>query len=103
MANVRFKAIVPARYASSRLPGKPLADICGKPMVVRVLERALASGAEEVWVATDHAGVRDAVEAAGGKVLLTNPDHPTGTDRLAEVVTRLGLGSWRHRGQCAGR
>ncbi|PLK49807.1 3-deoxy-manno-octulosonate cytidylyltransferase [Uliginosibacterium sp. TH139] len=90
MACVRFKAIVPARYASTRLPGKPLADICGKPMVVRVMERALESGAEEVWVATDHEGVREAVEAAGGKVLMTKPDHPTGTDRLAEVVTRLG-------------
>lgn len=88
--NVRFKAVVPARYASTRLPAKPLADIAGKPMVVRVMERALASGAEEVWVATDHAGVRDAVEAAGGRVLMTNPDHPTGTDRLAEVVATLG-------------
>lgn len=87
---VRFKAIVPARYASTRLPAKPLADIAGKPMVVRVMEIAQASGAEEVWVATDHEGVRDAVLAAGGQVLMTNPDHPTGTDRLAEVVTKLG-------------
>lgn len=85
-----FKVVVPARYASSRLPAKPLADIAGKPMVVRVMERALASGAVEVWVATDHEGVRDAVQAAGGKVLMTRPDHPTGTDRLAEVVTTLG-------------
>ncbi|MBS1208766.1 MAG: 3-deoxy-manno-octulosonate cytidylyltransferase [Proteobacteria bacterium] len=87
---VRFKVVVPARFASTRLPAKPLADIAGKPMVVRVMERALASGAEEVWVATDHEGVRDAVLAAGGKVLMTRPDHPTGTDRLAEVVTTLG-------------
>lgn len=89
---IRFKAIVPARFASSRLPAKPLANIAGKPMVVRTMERAMASGAEEVWVATDHEGVRDAVLAAGGKVLLTRPDHPTGTDRLGEVVNTLGWG-----------
>lgn len=88
--NVRFKAIIPARYASSRLPAKPLADIAGKPMVVRVMERALESGAEEVWVATDHEEVRAVVEAAGGQVMMTRADHPTGTDRLAEVVTQLG-------------
>lgn len=85
-----FRIVVPARYASTRLPGKPLADICGKPMVVRVLERAQAAGASEVWVATDHAEVRDAVMAAGGQVLITRADHPSGTDRLAEVVERLG-------------
>ncbi len=88
--SVRFKVVVPARYASSRLPGKPLADIVGKPMVVRVLERALASGAEEVWVATDHEAVRDAVLAAGGQVVMTRADHATGTDRLAEVVSLRG-------------
>lgn len=86
----RFRVVVPARHASTRLPGKPLADIGGKPMVVRVMERALASGAGEVWVATDHEAVRDAVLAAGGKVLMTRPDHPTGTDRLAEVALTLG-------------
>lgn len=85
-----FRVVVPARHASTRLPGKPLADIGGKPMVVRVMERALASGAGEVWVATDHEAVRDAVLAAGGKVLMTRPDHPTGTDRLAEVALTLG-------------
>ena len=90
--SLRFKAVVPARFASTRLPAKPLADIAGKPMVVRVMERALASGASEVWVATDHEGVRDAVMAAGGKVLLTRADHPTGTDRLGEVVNTLGWG-----------
>ena len=87
-----FKAIVPARFASTRLPAKPLADIAGKPLVVRVMERALASGASEVWVATDHEGVRDAVLTAGGKAILTRADHPTGTDRLGEVVTTLGWG-----------
>ena len=90
--SLRFKAVVPARFASTRLPAKPLADIAGKPMVVRVMERALASGASEVWVATDHEGVRDAVKAAGGNVLLTRADHPTGTDRLGEVVNTLGWG-----------
>ncbi len=90
--SLRFKAVVPARFASTRLPAKPLADIAGKPMVVRVMERALASGASEVWVATDHEGVRDAVMAAGGNVLLTRADHPTGTDRLGEVVNTLGWG-----------
>lgn len=87
---MRFNVVIPARHASSRLPGKPLLDICGKPMVLRVLERALEAGADEVWVATDHAGIRDVVEEAGGQVLLTAADHPSGTDRLAEVVTRLG-------------
>jgi len=85
-----FRVVVPARHASSRLPGKPLADIAGKPMVVRVLERASAAGASEVWVATDHEGVRDAVLAAGGRVQMTRADHPSGTDRLAEVATALG-------------
>lgn len=85
-----FKVIIPARYASSRLPAKPLADLAGKPMVVRVMERALQAGAGEVWVAADHPDVAAAVEAAGGKVLMTREDHPSGTDRLAEVVDRLG-------------
>lgn len=85
-----FRVVVPARHASTRLPGKPLADIAGKPMVVRVLERASAAGASEVWIATDHEGVRDAVLAAGGKVQMTRADHPSGTDRLAEVATALG-------------
>lgn len=63
-----FIAIIPARYASTRLPGKPLADIAGKPMVVHVMERALESGASRVIVATDHPEVVKAVEAAGGSV-----------------------------------
>ena len=90
--NVRFKAVVPARYASTRLPGKPLLDLGGKPMVVRVAERAMQSGAEEVWVATDHADVVSTVEKHGLPVLLTRVDHPTGTDRLAEVVEKCGWG-----------
>lgn len=85
-----FKAVIPARHASSRLPAKPLADIGGKPMVVRVAQRAAASGAGEVVVATDHEDIRAAVESCGFKALLTRADHATGTDRLAEVVYRLG-------------
>ena len=86
--DVPFKAVIPARHASTRLPGKPLLDLGGKPMVVRVAERAMLSGAEEVWVATDHAEVVSAVESHGLPVLLTRTDHPTGTDRLAEVVEK---------------
>lgn len=86
-----FIAIVPARYASTRLPGKPLADIAGKPMVVHVMERALESGASRVIVATDNEEVKLAVEAAGGEVCLTSPDHNSGTERLAEVIDRYGF------------
>ena len=85
-----FKIVIPARHASSRLPGKPLLDIAGKPMILRVLERALDAGADEVWVATDHPGIAGVVEKAGGKVIVTSAEHPSGTDRLAEVATRLG-------------
>lgn len=85
-----FHVVIPARFASSRLPGKPLADICGKPMVVRVLEQARKAGGASVWVATDHAPVAEAVRAAGGDVVMTRADHPSGTDRLAEVVESLG-------------
>jgi 3-deoxy-manno-octulosonate cytidylyltransferase (CMP-KDO synthetase) len=92
MIKTSFRVVIPARYASTRLPGKPLADIGGRPMVVRVLERALASGAEDVQVATDHPDVQAAVLAAGGHVLMTRADHPSGTDRLAEVASTLG---WR--------
>ncbi|MFT8210238.1 MAG: 3-deoxy-manno-octulosonate cytidylyltransferase [Symbiopectobacterium sp.] len=83
-----FTAIIPARYASTRLPGKPLADINGKPMVVHVMERALESGASRVIVATDHPDVQRAVEQAGGEVCLTSSDHHSGTERLAEVIER---------------
>jgi 3-deoxy-manno-octulosonate cytidylyltransferase (CMP-KDO synthetase) len=86
----RFKVVIPARYASTRLPGKPLLDLGGKPMVVRVAERAKASGAEEIWVAADHDAVRDAAEKHGIPVLMTRSGHPTGTDRLAEVAETLG-------------
>jgi len=88
-----FRVVIPARYASTRLPAKPLLDLGGKPMVVRVAERAKASGAREVWVATDHPAVRAAAEAHGIAAVMTRGDHPTGTDRLAEVVAQLGWGS----------
>lgn len=81
-----FKVVIPARYASTRLPAKPLLDLGGKPMVARTAERAVLSGAEEVWVATDHADVKAAAERHGLSVMLTRTDHPTGTDRLSEVV-----------------
>ncbi|WMQ73747.1 MAG: 3-deoxy-manno-octulosonate cytidylyltransferase [Sodalis sp.] len=83
-----FIAIIPARFASSRLPGKPMVDINGKPMVVRVMERAQVSGADRVIVATDHAGVVEAVELAGGEACLTSPDHQSGTERLQEVIDK---------------
>ncbi|CAI1003245.1 3-deoxy-manno-octulosonate cytidylyltransferase [Serratia rubidaea] len=86
-----FIAIIPARYASTRLPGKPLADIHGKPMVVHVMERARESGAARVIVATDHPDVARAVEAAGGEVCMTREDHESGTERLAEVIAHYGF------------
>jgi 3-deoxy-manno-octulosonate cytidylyltransferase (CMP-KDO synthetase) len=86
-----FVVIIPARAASTRLPDKPLADIAGKPMVVRTAERAAASHATQVLVATDDTRVRDAVSAHGHAALMTRADHPTGTDRLAEAVDLIGL------------
>ena len=86
-----FTVIIPARYASSRLPGKPLLDIQGLPMVVRVLQQALASGAARVIVATDNQQVSAVVTAAGGEVCMTDPNHQSGTERLAEVVNHYGL------------
>ena len=86
-----FSVIIPARYASTRLPGKPLADIAGKPMFVRVAERAQRAGAERVVVATDDERIRAAAETHGVAACLTRADHPTGTDRLAEAARLLGL------------
>ncbi|MGQ7246982.1 3-deoxy-manno-octulosonate cytidylyltransferase [Halomonas sp. V046] len=86
-----FIAVIPARYASTRLPGKPLADIAGRPMVARVWDQALRSGADRVVVATDDERIRDAVAPLGAEVIMTRGDHATGTDRLAEVASQLGL------------
>ena len=87
-----FTVIIPARYASTRFPGKPLADLAGKPMVVRVCERAKQSGAIAVHVATDDERIAAAVRQHGFTVVMTRPDHASGTDRLAEAAGQLGLG-----------
>lgn len=86
-----FLVVIPARYASSRLPGKPLADIGGISMVERVYRQALASGASRVVVATDDSRVAALVEHFGGEVCMTQAEHQSGTERLAEVVTMLQL------------
>ncbi|MDP9878056.1 3-deoxy-manno-octulosonate cytidylyltransferase (CMP-KDO synthetase) [Variovorax boronicumulans] len=86
-----FTVLVPARLASTRLPNKPLADIAGLPMVVRVAQRARQSGTLRVVVAGDDASIIDACKAHGVEALLTRQDHPSGTDRLAEACEQLGL------------
>jgi 3-deoxy-manno-octulosonate cytidylyltransferase (CMP-KDO synthetase) len=88
---VSFSVLIPARLASTRLPNKPLADIAGVPMVVRVAQRAAQSGAERVVVATDNSGIVAACDAHGVQALLTREDHPSGSDRLAEACEQLGL------------
>jgi 3-deoxy-manno-octulosonate cytidylyltransferase (CMP-KDO synthetase) len=88
---MQFTVIIPARLASTRLPNKPLADLGGKPMVVRVAERAALSGAARIVVATDHADIAAACAAHGVEVCMTRADHPSGTDRIAEVALALGL------------
>lgn len=83
-------AVIPARYASSRFPGKPLVDIAGRTMIEHVYRRASEAGSlEEVWVATDDERIRHAVEQFGGRVVMTRADHPSGTDRIAEAVAGL--------------
>jgi 3-deoxy-manno-octulosonate cytidylyltransferase (CMP-KDO synthetase) len=86
-----FTVIIPARYSSSRFPGKPLADLGGKPMVVRVCERAAQSGARAVHVATDDERIAAALRAHGHSALMTRADHASGTDRVAEAAAQLGL------------
>jgi 3-deoxy-manno-octulosonate cytidylyltransferase (CMP-KDO synthetase) len=85
---LKFSVIIPARYASTRLPGKPLLDIAGKPMVVRVADRARLSGAAEILIATDHEGIAAAAARHGYEAVLTSARHASGTDRLAEVAAR---------------
>lgn len=85
-----FQVVIPARFASTRLPGKPLLDIGGKPMVVRVAEQAGKSGAQQIIIATDYAPIVAAAEQHGFKACMTREDHCSGTDRLAEVVALQG-------------
>ncbi|EKE71056.1 3-deoxy-manno-octulosonate cytidylyltransferase [Gallaecimonas xiamenensis] len=88
---MNFLVVIPARYASTRLPGKPLLAVAGKPMVLHVLDKAQAAGAQQIWVATDDDRIQKAVQDAGGQVMMTRADHESGTDRLAEVAEKLGL------------
>lgn len=87
---VAFHVVIPARHASTRLPGKPLMPIAGKPMVVRVAEQAAQSGAQQIWIATDHHAIADVVHEHGFKACLTKDTHASGTDRIAEVVEQQG-------------
>lgn len=86
-----FTVVIPARYQSTRLPGKPLADIGGKPMIQWVYEQAIQAGADKVIVATDDSRVEHVVKAFGGEVCMTSPDHESGTERLAEVVEKMAI------------
>jgi 3-deoxy-manno-octulosonate cytidylyltransferase (CMP-KDO synthetase) len=86
-----FTVIIPARLASTRLPNKPLADLGGKPMVVRVAERARESGAQRIIVATDHADIAAACAAHGVEACMTAANHQSGSDRIAEVAHKIGL------------
>ena len=86
-----FTVIIPARYASTRLPGKPLLDIAGKPMVQHVYEQALKSDAQRVVIATEDQRIFDLAESFGAEVIMTSANHPSGTDRLEEVVRKLNL------------
>lgn len=85
-SNPPFVVVIPARYGSTRLPGKPLLDIAGKPMIQRVYEQARQSAAQQVLVATDDARIRDVVKGFGAEVCMTRADHVSGTDRLQEVA-----------------
>ncbi len=85
-----FHVVIPARHASTRLPGKPLLHIAGKPMIVRVAEQAAKSGAHQIWIATDHHAIANVVHEHGFKACLTRDSHVSGTDRIAEVVEHQG-------------
>lgn len=89
--SIAYTVVIPARFASSRLPGKPLQDIAGKPMIQHVWEQARSSSAQRVVVATDDPRILAACADFGAEALLTRAEHNSGTDRLAEVVTLLGL------------
>ena len=85
-----FHVVIPARHASTRLPGKPLLLIAGKPMVIRVAEQAAQSGAQQIWIATDYHAIANVAHEHGFKVCLTKESHASGTDRIAEVVEQQG-------------
>ena len=86
-----FTVIIPARFASTRLPGKPLVDLAGKPMIQRVYEQVTQSDAERIVIATDHEAIFDVAKHFGAEVCMTNPAHPSGTDRLQEVASQLAF------------
>ncbi len=89
---MQLVALIPARYGSTRFPGKPLARILGKPLIQWVYEQAQrVAGLDGLWVATDDERIRECVENFGGRALLTRSDHPSGSDRLAEAATLLQL------------
>jgi len=90
MKDSKCAVIIPARYASTRFPGKPLALLAGKPMIRHVCEKAAASKAGITVVATDDRRIADAVESFGGRAVMTSPSHPSGTDRIAEALGKLG-------------
>ncbi len=87
-----FIVVIPARYASSRLPGKPLLDIAGKSMIQRVYEQVAQVQAERIIVATDHADIKNKVLSFGGDVVMTKKEHPSGTDRVNDVCHQLNIG-----------
>ncbi len=92
MSALRTLVVIPARMQSTRLPDKPLADIGGKPMIVHVWQRAMAAGVGRVVVATDSEAIAAAVGAAGGEAVMTRADHPSGSDRVFEAVTKVDPG-----------
>ena len=89
---MKFIAIIPARYASTRFPGKPLATLAGKPVIQHVYEK-VSSVVADTWVATDDDRIFNTVEAFGGKAIMTRTDHKSGTDRIEEAVEKIG-GEW---------
>jgi 3-deoxy-manno-octulosonate cytidylyltransferase (CMP-KDO synthetase) len=88
---MKFIAVIPARYASTRFPGKPLSDMAGKPMIQRVYEQ-VKKATDDVWVATDDSRIFETVESFGGEAVMTSPNHKSGTDRIQEAYAKIGGG-----------